>query len=423
VTDIDLERLPFEHDQLIVDLPHQRLVCNFLTERLHLPQVTVVETHARLGLALLRLSGVADRARAGAADRPDDAARSGNKTKPAPDPLDSVLRDLRAELGKAFDGWLPDMGKNRDVAGIVTLPGSKGAFNEPAYPVGPAGWDQVVLEANPEGVPGPVAGRGVRVGVLDTKLFKHPELAGAYVAPDDGYIEIGSTAKEPGDGHATFVAGLVHAHAPAAGLVADWMLNENVSSALTWETVKKLARFIDSGVDILNLSFGSRTFDGQPPFALRRAIERLTAQMLVVASAGNHGESGHPDAAMFPAALPGVIAVGATDNDGHPASFSPNLPWITCVAPGVDVLSTYLGSAAVSAPVSLHVEDDRSAPTVPTAFRGFARWKGTSFAAANVTGAIAARTVPGRVPAKDAFERLLDEPRSKVRRFDWRELP
>jgi hypothetical protein len=272
-----------------------------------------------------------------------------------------------------------------------------------------ANWQQVLDEAHPDSPVDPEAGRGVRVGILDTKLFAHPSLAGAYLAPADGLLQAGT--RFAGEGHATFVSGLVHAQAPAADLVINWFLNENQKSALTWDTAKKLAWFIGRGLDVVNVSFGSRTADGNPPFALSRAIERLSADTLVVASAGNHGDTDHRKDAMWPAALPNVIAVGAVDRMGAAVDFTPKLPWVNCTAPGKDLLSSYL-----SGPVLVHSDD-----TVPTEFHGFARWSGTSFAAATVTGKIAAATAPGRVSAKGAFDRLLNDPNSMVKEYEWEE--
>ena len=45
----------------------------------------------------------------------------------------------------------------------------------------------------------------------------------------------------------------------------------------------------DSGVQVLNLSLGCSTADGQAPMVLERAIAQLTPTMAVVAAAGNHG--------------------------------------------------------------------------------------------------------------------------------------
>jgi len=71
------------------------------------------------------------------------------------------------------------------------------------------------------------------------------------------------------------------------------------------------------------------------------------------------------------------------------------------LANGVDVESTYLrGSVRVD--LSLQREDAEP-------FEGVARWSGSSFAAALVSGAIAARTVPGRTSARAAWEALLRE--------------
>jgi hypothetical protein len=58
--------------------------------------------------------------------------------------------------------------------------------------------------------------------------------------------------------------------------------------------------------------------------------------VVVVAAAGNDGGT-EPH---YPAACDGVVAVGAVDNAGNLASFSTRGPWISIVAPGVNITTT-----------------------------------------------------------------------------------
>ena len=77
-----------------------------------------------------------------------------------------------------------------------------------------------------------------------------------------------------------------------------------------------------------------------PPVASRRwrppirAAARATR--VVVASAGNDATSRRT----YPAALPGVVGVGALDGN-RPAAFSNFGPWVDACAPAVDVVSTF----------------------------------------------------------------------------------
>jgi hypothetical protein len=134
---------------------------------------------------------------------------------------------------------------------------------------------------------------------------------------------------------------------------------------------------------------------------LRRAVERLSPSIVLVAAAGNHGvpddlPPGMTSSSPFwPAALDGVVAVGA-DNSTGAAPFSPDLPWVDLTAPGAGITSTFLpGDVLVGAKDREPFGD------------GYAEWNGTSFAAAAVTGAIAARTSPHRT-AREALAELLD---------------
>jgi membrane-anchored mycosin MYCP len=152
-------------------------------------------------------------------------------------------------------------------------------------------------------------------------------------------------------------------------------------------------------MDILNLSLVCYTDDGKAPMAISTAIDRLDPDIVVVAAAGNHGAysaDGQGKRPAWPAALDDVVAVGAADDRGQRADFSPEAPWVDLLAPGKDLLSTFL-----TGDVRVRTEDGGESVR---RYEGFARWSGTSFAAALVSGAIAAGTQPGRVTAHTAYD-------------------
>ena len=47
----------------------------------------------------------------------------------------------------------------------------------------------------------------------------------------------------------------------------------------TWDVAKAMAEFVGTGVDILNLSFGCYTDDGQPPLVLAKAVSLVSPQI------------------------------------------------------------------------------------------------------------------------------------------------
>jgi subtilisin family serine protease len=176
-----------------------------------------------------------------------------------------------------------------------------------------------------------------------------------------------------------------------------------------WNAAKHIADLAASGVDVLNLSLGCFTGDGNPPLALATAIGRVSPETVVVAAAGNYDEADIKQGLtlttpMWPAALDDVVAVGASDGDGHRAQFSPDLPWVNFLAPGVGVESTYLTGRVRAG------SEDAHADATSEAFTGWANWSGTSFAAASVSGAIAARIKPGHRTAREALDDLHNRP-------------
>ncbi|WP_067180285.1 S8 family peptidase [Microtetraspora niveoalba] len=219
---------------------------------------------------------------------------------------------------------------------------------------------------------------GVTVAVLDTGLAPHPWLTEWY---SDEIAEVpdsdGDGVLDEQAGHGTFVAGLVLREAPGVGLRAVRVLDSHgVTDQAT--LLRALARLGGERIDVLNLSMGGYTVDDEPPLGLAEALRGFPA---VVACAGNTASS-RP---FWPAALPDVVAVGALDGRAR-AAFSAYGPWVGACAQGVGLASSFLEHSA---------------------FRGYATWSGTSFAAAIVAGAVArlCREMP---PARAVRHALFD---------------
>lgn len=341
---------------------------------------TAVTTDEGLDLARLRIPDPADAV--------EKVSRLAGLSSPPPHPADAVIAGLRALSAARYGGWQPELGKNRlvdrvgGVNGIVIHGDEAGpAITDSSLPTRAAG-----------------RGRGVTVGIVDGPVSDHPWFAGAV---EFGYADAVSTAGTDAPrataGHATFVSGLVLAQAPSATVRACAALGLD-GTADAWDVATRIVALGNSGVDVLNLSFGCFTGDDRPPMVLRQAIARIDPRVVIVAAAGNHDpESGLRRRPFWPAAFGRVIAVGAVSQRNGvltTAAFSPALPWVDVEAPGVDALSTYLQAAELG--------DGSTAD-----FDGWARWQGTSFAAAVVSGMIARAVVPGRVSALQACADLL----------------
>lgn len=396
--------------QIVIASEHLRLVLGELGEH-----ADVLKQDDRLGLTLIHLPDLR-----AAADLLEAERRKAFESAPMPETpgdLDRVLANLRVLTEQRYAGWCPPMGKNRTLTGVQFKPyASAGGFADPA-PATPLPHFEVLPRAYPR----------VRVGLLDTRLDQHSRLAGRYLAdPDalDGPAPGGDPATGRDrwwwEGHATFIAGMVISRAPTADLDVRTALRQPGTDAHhswtmpVWEFAERLADYRDSGVSVLNLSLGCSTGDGKPPMVLERAIAQLTPHIAVVAAAGNHGtatidpqtRARHgmpaPTAALFPAALDGVLAVGALDGD-EPAEFNPRsgtdesepAPWIDVFAQGVDVTSTYLGEPG-GEQVLMPAGDGERGRAVR--FDGWATWTGTSFAAAEITGIVAAEIATGKTP-------------------------
>ncbi len=134
------------------------------------------------------------------------------------------------------------------------------------------------------------------------------------------------------------------------------------------------------------------------PIALVGEVVSLvqTKGITVVASAGNAAAC-RP---AYPAALPGVISVGALGPCG-PAEFTNYGPWVRACAPGVDLISSFFGFNGANVAINGVDIDD---------FRGWAYWSGTSFSVPIVVAAlINDMRLRGRT-GKEAVDAIIDAP-------------
>ena len=139
------------------------------------------------------------------------------------------------------------------------------------------------------------------------------------------------------NGHGTHVAGIVAAGqnnalgvtglAPGVTLLVIRTADAAGSSYMS-DVAQAIREAADGGARVVNLSLGGTT----PSTTLRRAVDDAVARgLVIVAAAGNEYQTGNP--VEYPAAYPGVLAVGAvTADDGH-ASYSNTGAYVGLVAP------------------------------------------------------------------------------------------
>lgn len=198
---------------------------------------------------------------------------------------------------------------------------------------------------------------------------------------------------DPVAGHGTFIAGLIERIAPGCELSVHGVLGGH-GDADEITVADALEALVDpatgAGPDLVNLSFGGYAVGEMERLA--QAVRRLQAAgSIVVASAGNDSTC-RPS---YPAALHGVVSVGALGPDG-PATFTNYGEWVRACAPGVGVVSTFFSSWTPQQPGA-------------DSYEQWVSWSGTSFAAPAVVGALA-RCMRDGLSGPEAVKHLLDDP-------------
>ena len=233
----------------------------------------------------------------------------------------------------------------------------------------------------------PSAGKGVVVAIIDTGIAAnasqlHPVVlsgVGATAENIDPLDTLAPAGLDYGAGHGTFVAGVVRQVAPAADVRLYRALDSDGIGSEVDVACAMLRAALEDGANVINLSLGQQSFGDRPPIALTAAIEMLPPEVIVVAAAGNDGSS-RP---CWPAAFRRVVAVGARANSGDRATYSNWGSWVDASTLGSGIISTFVQGKEVL-DTSGH-NDDWSDDDAPLAI-----WSGTSFAAPQIAGLIAA---------------------------------
>jgi len=257
-------------------------------------------------------------------------------------------------------------------------------------------------------------GVSVIVAIIDTGVStNHPDLPSGIFVPGYNYIS-NNTDTDDDFGHGTFVAGIIDAQwnnpgtetCPSPGSFNGGMAGlagipglvklmpvkvlDNTGSGTSESIVDGMEYASANHAQIFNLSLGG-PYD---PMEQAEVNAILAGNGVIVAAAGN--ESGPLD---YPAAYPGVIAVGATDPNNNVAWYSNFGTGLDLVAPGgyaggsqANFTGAYdpnndIFSAIAQCPIPASSDFMRAGSSAAETIYGSA--DGTSFATPMVAGAAA----------------------------------
>lgn len=211
------------------------------------------------------------------------------------------------------------------------------------------------------------AGKGVRIAVLDTGVAAHPAFRSQISTLD--LVPLPADLAQQ-NGHGTSVASMILGNdaltpgiAPSATMLSI-RIADDAGRSDTFLIAEGILAAVKSGVNLINISLG-----GFGDSALvRNAVDvARQAGVVIIAPTGNNGIN----QISYPAAYPGVIAVGGVDALGNHLAFSNTGTQTKTAAPGYAVNAATTGGKAVSV-------------------------SGTSFSSPIVAGAIAyVKSLPG----------------------------
>jgi Subtilase family len=213
------------------------------------------------------------------------------------------------------------------------------------------------------------AGKGLAIGMIDGGVASHPSLAGSSIE-QNGF----AGAPKP-TGHGTAVASLlVGSQGPFRGAasgarlyVADVYGGSSAAGSAS-AIVQALGWLAAHDPQVINISLV-----GPPNAVVARAVGAVQRRGIrVVAAVGNDGPAAPPQ---YPASYPGVVAVTAVDSKGRALPEAGKAAHLDFAAPGADMAAALPG-------------------------QGYAKVRGTSFAAPLAAARLALDGSPERLAAE-----------------------
>jgi len=266
------------------------------------------------------------------------------------------------EVSRLLRGTLPVVAAFA-AATAIALPANAG--QQADGPARSAQWWLASLHVAQAWAAAPAEGAGITVAVLSTGVdASHPDLSGTVLTGPD-YSDSGRSPGGPYWGfEGTAVAGLIAGHGHGAGgatgstgvapharilsvrvtLEYDDPLNSDatITKRLPDAIAAGIRYAVDHGAKVIALPLDPGTLgfsaNGNPAAANGSAAERAAVSyaavhdVVLVAPAGDNGAN--TGSVNYPAAYPGVLAVGATTRDGQLAPFTNTGSYVALTAPG-----------------------------------------------------------------------------------------
>lgn len=234
-------------------------------------------------------------------------------------------------------------------------------------------------------------GNEVRVGVIDSGCYSHPDLKKNLIAGRN-YTSSDESDTNDNIGHGTFVSGIIASEsngeyitgiAHRAKIVPLKCFDKyyNPPASVLANAIYDAIDIF--GCDVINMSFGMSKSYANNTFQLSVAYA-LSKGCIVVAAVGNDGNT----SVYYPANYDGVIGVGAVDSNRE-------ITWFSQKNSTVDVMAPGMGLKSVS-------------------ISGYSENAGTSFAAPHVTAVAAIAKCMDKSITPEKFNQLIQSTSAKV---------
>lgn len=198
-----------------------------------------------------------------------------------------------------------------------------------------------------------IYGRNVKIAIVDTGCSSHPLLQNKIIGGKNFTNEGSSDDFNDLNGHGTHVAGIIGAAkndifnsiAPNCSLLICKALNRNGEGQLD-NIINAIDYAINQKVDIINMSLGCPSNVDELHNVVKKAIDN---NICVVCASGNSGDGNEETTESdYPGAYEEVIQIGAMSNNFNVSNFSNSNKFVDLVAPGENILSTYLNNDYMS---------------------------------------------------------------------------